>query len=57
MMPSKPNIILICVDQWRGDCLGIDGHPVVRTPYLDKLSLEGTRFSHAYSARRNGAAG
>ncbi len=50
MKSSKPNIILICVDQWRGDCLGIDGHPVVRTPYLDKLSLDGTRFSRAYSA-------
>lgn len=33
MTPAKPNIILICVDQWRGDCLGIDRHPVVRTPY------------------------
>ncbi len=50
-MPAvKPNVILICVDQWRGDCLGIAGHPVVRTPYLDKLALEGARFSRAYAA-------
>lgn len=50
MTQNKPNVILICVDQWRGDCLGIDGHPVVRTPYLDKLAQEGARFSHAYAA-------
>ena len=49
-MSEKPNIILICVDQWRGDCLGIDGHPVVQTPYLNRIALEGARFSHAYSA-------
>jgi arylsulfatase A-like enzyme len=51
-MPTceKPNIILICVDQWRGDCLGIDGHPVVQTPYLNRIALQGARFSRAYVA-------
>jgi arylsulfatase len=47
---QKPNIVLIMVDQWRGDCLSIDGHPVVHTPYLDQLALGGARFSQAYSA-------
>lgn len=42
--------MLICVDQWRGDCLSADGHPVVRTPYLDAFAATGTRFSRAYSA-------
>lgn len=45
-----PNIVLICVDQWRGDCLSADGHPVVRTPYLDALAARGVRFRNAYSA-------
>jgi arylsulfatase len=49
-MPDCPNIVLIMVDQWRGDCLSIDGHPVVHTPYLDQLALEGTRFGRAYTA-------
>ncbi|MAS33665.1 MAG: arylsulfatase [Anaerolineaceae bacterium] len=44
------NVILIMVDQWRGDCLSIDGHPVVHTPFLDELALRGVRFRHAYSA-------
>ncbi len=45
-----PNIILMMVDQWRGDCLSIDDHPVVHTPYLDSLALRGARFCQAYSA-------
>jgi len=49
-MPERPNIVLICTDQWRGDCLSIDGHPVVHTPYLDELALGGVRFRRAYSA-------
>ena len=49
-MPDRPNVVLIMVDQWRGDCLSIDGHPVVQTPYLDQLALEGARFARAYSA-------
>lgn len=47
---DRPNVVLICVDQWRGDCLSVDGHPVVHTPYLDDLALSGARFSRAYSA-------
>ncbi|MDJ1134365.1 arylsulfatase [Streptomyces iconiensis] len=46
----SPNVVLICVDQWRGDCLSAAGHPVVRTPYLDAFAARGTRFSSAYSA-------
>ncbi len=49
-MPDRPNVILICVDQWRGDCLSIAGHPVVHTPYLDQLALGGVRFTRAYTA-------
>ena len=47
---KPPNIILIVCDQMRGDCLGIDGHPDVKTPYLDSIAAEGTRFEHAYTA-------
>ena len=37
-------------DQQRGDCLGIGGHPVLQTPYLDNVAASGIRFSNAYSA-------
>lgn len=49
-MPDRPNIIMICVDQWRGDCLSIDRHPTVHTPYLDRMALDGARFARAYAA-------
>lgn len=50
-MPSpKPHVVLICADQWRGDCLSASGHDVVRTPYLDQLAGRGARFERAYSA-------
>ncbi len=48
----RGNVLFITVDQWRGDCLGIDGHPVLRTPALDRLAGDATRFRrhHANAA-------
>ena len=50
MSDSRPNILFICVDQWRADCLGSAGHPVVETPHLDQLAHEGITFNQAYTA-------
>lgn len=49
-MQEKPNIVLLMTDQMRGDCLGIAGHPDVKTPYLDSLAANGVLYPHAYSA-------
>ncbi len=38
------NVLLITADQWRGDCLGIAGHPVVRTPNIDALAKDAVYF-------------
>ena len=46
----QPNIVLITADQFRGDCLGIMGHPDVKTPYLDTLAAQGAYFTNMYSA-------
>jgi len=46
---DRPNVVFICVDQWRGDALGIEGHPAVQTPYLDYLASRGARFLRAYA--------
>jgi len=48
-MKNPTNIILIHTDQQRGDCLGIEGHPVLETPNMDNLALNGTRFNRFYS--------
>ncbi|MFM9121885.1 MAG: sulfatase-like hydrolase/transferase, partial [Actinomycetota bacterium] len=45
----KPNVLLITLDQFRGDCLSGAGHPVVRTPHLDELARCGVRLANHYS--------
>ncbi len=49
-MADRPNILLIFTDQQRGDTIHAGGNPVIRTPNLDRLAAEGTRFSSAYTA-------
>lgn len=49
-MQQRPNIILLMADQMRADCLGIEGHPDVKTPFLDSLAADGVRYANAYSA-------
>lgn len=48
-MPDRPNILFIMPEQMRGDCLSIDGHPVIRTPNMDSIAAKGVRFTHAYT--------
>jgi len=43
------NVVLFFPDQWRSDCLGTLGHPVVETPHLDQAASEGVTFTAAYS--------
>lgn len=48
--PSPPNIvILFCDDMGYGD-MGLTGHPVIRTPHLDRLAMDGARLTNFYSA-------
>lgn len=47
--PAGADVLLIMPDQMRGDCLSVLGHPVVRTPVLDKLAGEGALFRRAYT--------
>lgn len=44
IVSGPPNVLLITTDQQRGDCIGRDRRQV-RTPHLDRLCDEGTRFS------------
>jgi len=49
MMDTRPNIVLIMTDHWRGDSLGRLGHPVAETPHLDSLSIGGVTFTNAFT--------
>ncbi|SVB84410.1 uncharacterized protein METZ01_LOCUS237264, partial [marine metagenome] len=46
---TRPNVILITADQWRGDCLSSLNHPVVQTPHLDALAAESVQFRQHYT--------
>ena len=49
-MPDRTcNIVLIHSDQHRFDCLGCNGHPLLRTPNLDRLAAEGVNFAMAFT--------
>jgi arylsulfatase A len=48
--PARPNVLIIlCDDLGYGD-LGCYGHPMIRTPNLDKLASQGVRFTQCYAA-------
>jgi len=49
MSSSSPSILLIHSDQHRYDCLGVNGHPFIQTPNLDRLAAEGMNFTHAFT--------
>jgi arylsulfatase A-like enzyme len=46
---TMPNILIIHVDQQRYDCLGFTGHPLVKTPHLDRLRSQGMSFTNAFT--------
>ena len=48
-MSQKQNVLLIVVDQWRGDTLGVLGHPCIRTPHLDALCADGVTFRRHFT--------
>ena len=41
---ARNNVLLVTLDTVRADQLGIYGNPLVKTPWLDKLSGQGARF-------------
>lgn len=46
----RPNFVILFADDLGWGDLGCYGHPLVRTPNLDRLAAEGARFTSFYAA-------
>ncbi|GAA2117944.1 sulfatase [Streptomyces synnematoformans] len=44
-----PNVVLVVLDDLGYGDLSCYGHPLIRTPRLDRLARQGTRFTHGYT--------
>ncbi len=51
MKEDRLNFVCIVADQLRFDMLGCAGHPVVKTPNIDKLAENGVRFERCYTVQ------
>src|SRR5258706_790996 len=47
---SVPNVVLITIDTLRADHLGCYGYQQIKTPNIDGLAANGTRFTRAFTA-------
>ncbi|MEC8044386.1 MAG: sulfatase-like hydrolase/transferase [Verrucomicrobiota bacterium] len=45
---KRPNIVFFFTDDQTSSSLGCYGHPLVKTPHIDRLAKEGTRFANAF---------
>ena len=48
--PSKPNIVVFLADDMGWGDSATYGHPLIKTPNLDKLASQGVKFTQCYSA-------
>ena len=46
---TRPNILFIMVDEMKWNVMSCAGHEMVKTPNLDRLAREGTRFATAFT--------
>ena len=45
---DQPNILFFFTDDQRNDTLGVEGHPIVKTPTIDRLANQGVRFTNMF---------
>jgi len=48
-MKQTKNVLLIVVDQWRGDTLPMLGHPLIKTPNIEALAKQGVTFANHFT--------
>jgi len=45
---ERPNVIFFLSDDQRNDLMGCAGHPVLKTPTMDRLANDGVRFENMF---------
>ncbi len=45
---ERPNIVFVLTDDQRFEMLGCTGHPVLKTPNIDRLAKDGVLFTNAH---------
>jgi N-acetylglucosamine-6-sulfatase len=50
---TKPNFLVILIDDLRYDEFGAGGHPYMKTPHIDRIAHEGALFERAFTRRRS----
>ena len=45
---TRPNILFFFADDQRNHTLACAGHPIVKTPNIDRLAADGVRFENAF---------
>ncbi|MCF6176572.1 MAG: sulfatase-like hydrolase/transferase [Victivallaceae bacterium] len=48
--PEKVNFLIFVTDQQRADHLGCAGHPILKTPNIDKIAEKGVMFTNCYTS-------
>ncbi|MBI1356112.1 MAG: sulfatase-like hydrolase/transferase [Acidobacteria bacterium] len=48
-VPERPNIVYVMADDMGYGDLGVQGHPYIRTPNIDRLAREGVRLTDFYA--------
>ncbi|MDA8024994.1 MAG: sulfatase-like hydrolase/transferase [Actinomycetota bacterium] len=46
---TNKRILFITLDQWRGDCFSAAGHPIVKTPSIDRIAKRGVIFKNHFA--------
>ena len=44
----QPNLVFLYTEGQRWDCLSLAGHPLLKTPNMDRIGREGARFENAF---------